>query len=687
MLERHQDTCESVQENIPASSESQSDVSGKNLLSKSSKTNPDYDVEQEDLQSPDLLGDLPIRQSSTFRDTPAAPIIPATVHRSVNTNKWSWRRLFRGHGYRVGSVIDDTDINIATNTDTNQDSSTAWSGKSLLGGISLHWRRTAHTVGTSSSTTLFEDRSAHSFAATSEAGQTVGRNDDAAVKTNSVAEPSVRSQSSADSSTIKKKLNELEFKPTFTAEEYRASKYDIGAYVVTTVIGGIYYGWNEGLHAGFGSYATSQCLVGLAYVIMGMSLAEIVSTVSFSGGSYGMARVVLGFYVGFLVAMFEYMEYIVYTAQSAQFIGTVLCEAFHLSSTLAPVFSLLFYIVSFGFLSMNNAWFWRINAALAATSLAIILIYCFGSLPHVNFWENASFHADTQHPSAGSNWFEGGMSSFMHILPFATWGFGGLESAALMSDLTENPRVNVSQGMAGGTVILFVVTVFMIFVVASLPPGIDQLMNDCCLMNNGWSLMHVSTSDARWLLLPAQIAMGFGFLLPASKLLRAMGTSKLLPPSFGVNETSSAKVSLVYVMVMSFSICLMGTYVSWLTLDNIPIFMAQFTYLSNLWAFYKIRTDFSTRESKFRNPFGVVGAVYAALMFTLVAISVLAFQKYHTIIVVFCLTVLLSVYYFVFAKKNQHFSEDEQKSLLVLHVIRNNKKKKRSAATSKASKR
>jgi ethanolamine permease len=502
-------------------------------------------------------------------------------------------------------------------------------------------------------------------------------------KTTAAPDSSAMSATSGDSGT-KKRIEALEFKPTFTENQTRANMFDIWIYCVTTVIGGIYYGWNEGLSAGFASYLIGQVLVGMAFVILGLSLAEIVSTVSFSGGAYGMARVVLGFYVGFLVAVFEFMEYITYTAQSAQFIGETLCDALHLSSSLVPAFALLFYVVSLAILWLNESWFWRINTVVGLVSLVIVLVYCFGSLPHVDFAQNASLQQDIHDPSASSNWFAGGMFAFMRLLPFTTWGFGGLESAALLNDMTENPRINVSYGIMWGTLTLFICTFFILFVAVSLPPGLQQFKDDCCLMNTGWSFMNITQSDALWLILPAQFGMAFGFILPASKLLRAMGTSKLLPPIYGLSESSQSKMSIVYVLVLSMCVCLIGINSPWLQLENIPILFAQFTYLSDLWAFFKLRTDFSSRENKFRNPFGIIGAGYAALMFILVAISGAFFQpSYYPPIVVAIILMLLTVYYFLYAKKHQHFSDDEQKSLLVLHVIRNNKKKKRVAATSR----
>jgi hypothetical protein len=98
---------------------------------------------------------------------------------------------------------------------------------------------------------------------------------------------------------IDESLHEETKQDTHKSYQYVPKLFDVWAMGVTTVIGGSYYGWSEGLSAGFGSYCIGQILMGFAYIILVLCLAEMIATTSFSGGAYGMARVVLGFYPGF----------------------------------------------------------------------------------------------------------------------------------------------------------------------------------------------------------------------------------------------------------------------------------------------------------------------------------------------------------------------------------------------------
>jgi len=258
----------------------------------------------------------------------------------------------------------------------------------------------------------------------------------------------------------------------------------------------------------------------------------------------------------------------------------------------------------------------------------------------------------------------------------------------LITDMIENPRVNLSYGMAAAVCTLFVCMVFIMFVACSLPPGMNDFIGADTFMDVGWSYMGVDQLSSQWLLFPAQIAMAFGFFLPATKLLYSMAQSNLIPEAFGLKASQSKKffpnhsLASIYVVLLSYFLCLFIFYVPEFQFENVPILLAQFTYLSDLYAFYRMRIDFNSRDYKFRNPFGIVGAGFAACFYILTAIAVIGFlPNNYALLFVGSYFVVLTAIYFGFAKKHQSFSDDEQKSLLVLHVIKNNQRKRNAKGT------
>lgn len=457
-----------------------------------------------------------------------------------------------------------------------------------------------------------------------------------------------------------------------SANLYRGTYFDVWAYCIATVIGGQYYGWNSVLNAGFGSFLIGQLLMGVAYIILACSLAEMGSSTAFSGGVYGMSRVVLGFYAGFLMGMFELLEYIFYTSLSVQFLGVFFISNFNLDSNYQPLIWAAFYLSALMFQLTGGAFFWRFNYSIALFSLIILLIYCFGSLPATNFDENASMRLPGTEIADMNNWFVGGMSAFMTSLPQTTSGFAGVEASALLTNLLEQPKRDFSYGIVAGTLTLFVTMFFTLFVACSIGDGsgLTYVMNLSFFMDAGFQTFGISQVTAQWLMFPSQYAMAFGFILPYSRLLYAMAESNLMPSFLNLKGSEDHRPSVLIGSLISFLLCLANFYEPNLNLLNMALLFGFFVYLANLYAFYEMRTNFSSVERTFRSPFGISGAIFAALVFIFGIISTIGFQNnLYTLAYMGGFIVAVSIYYFKFAEKTQTFSENEQKSLLVLHVI------------------
>ena len=167
--------------------------------------------------------------------------------------------------------------------------------------------------------------------------------------------------------------------------QWRVRIIDIWCLGITIVIGGQYFSWNAGLSAGFGSYAVATLLIATAYICLVFSMAELSSTLPFAGGGYGLARVTLGYYMGFLIGICEVIEYIVYVSFSVNELGFMVTEVSGMDSKLAPLVWLAFYVSAVSVYIQGGKLFWRINMFLALTSISVVLIYCLGSLKFVNF--------------------------------------------------------------------------------------------------------------------------------------------------------------------------------------------------------------------------------------------------------------------------------------------------------------
>ena len=98
------------------------------------------------------------------------------------------------------------------------------------------------------------------------------------------------------------------------AKDLKIGTFELWSLGICIVIGGQYFAWNFALAAGFGSCAISVVIIGFSYICLCLCNSEVSSAHPFAGGAYGLARMTLGFYPGFLIGCCEAVEYIIYVA-------------------------------------------------------------------------------------------------------------------------------------------------------------------------------------------------------------------------------------------------------------------------------------------------------------------------------------------------------------------------------------
>ena len=226
-------------------------------------------------------------------------------------------------------------------------------------------------------------------------------------------------------------------------ESMKLGAFDIWALGITIVICGQYFSWNFDLSAGSGSAFISVILIGFGYICLCLGNAEMTSALPFAGGAYGMARVSLGFYAGFIVGCSETGEYILYVASSGIFLCQLIATVSGITSPeMIPVMCLAFYVSATGVTIIGGYTFWRFTTFLAIVSFLILILYMLGSLPWVNLHAYADSSSvtgldDTLYPN---QYFIGGAEKFMLILPLASWFYVGVESLNMAASVVHNVR-------------------------------------------------------------------------------------------------------------------------------------------------------------------------------------------------------------------------------------------------------
>ena len=257
----------------------------------------------------------------------------------------------------------------------------------------------------------------------------------------------------------------------------KRGKIDVWALGITIVIGGQYFSWNSGLVAGFGTYCIATALIGSAYICLCLCTSELSSTLPFAGGAYGLARCTLGFYFGFIIGCCETIEYILYVSASVLSLGSIISSMAPAVENYQPLLWLIFYVTANPFHIFGGHNFWRLNLIVGVISLFIILLFCLGSLPYLNFNRYAV--------TGDGEWFVGGIDSFLQVLPLSAWFFVGVEALNMACDDIDEPRKSIPYGQISCIATLFATAMAVLFISSSLPTGIDDLSGALAPLNNG----------------------------------------------------------------------------------------------------------------------------------------------------------------------------------------------------------
>lgn len=170
------------------------------------------------------------------------------------------------------------------------------------------------------------------------------------------------------------------------------------------------------------------------------------------------------------------MQYIMYVATSAVALGSMVSMLVPTMQGYEPVVWLIFYMTSLIVHIKGGHVFWHFTSFLGIISLLILVIYCLGSLP----WVNIEMHA----PLRG-RWFVGGMSEFMYVLPLTAWFYVGVECLNLACNDTTDPKSAIPFSQLSCMATLFVMSLLVLFVCSSLPPGLELTSKSAVPLNAG----------------------------------------------------------------------------------------------------------------------------------------------------------------------------------------------------------
>jgi len=247
----------------------------------------------------------------------------------------------------------------------------------------------------------------------------------------------------------------------------------------------------------------------------------------------------------------------------------------------------------------------------------------------------------------------------------------------LLPTVTNEPKKNIPRGMIAGVFVLLVCNILSVIVFASQPGGIINTSHLDYPMTVGFKVMfNMPPIYSKMLMLPAQFAEGFGFILCFGKLLQALGSTNMLPSVLRLRDCTDHTMGVIVGCTIGFLICIVYRLAAQDLLDTCIMF-GFLTYLSQLHGYYVLKTKYSNSEREFESPFGLTGMFYCTAMFLLGIVAIIGFEKHHPSVCIVSVVIgVCSIYYFAFAAKDQTMTDEELSVLFQLHVAKFNNRKK-----------
>lgn len=443
-----------------------------------------------------------------------------------------------------------------------------------------------------------------------------------------------------------------------------AGVFSLWALGVGAVISGDFSGWNFGLGFGWGSMLLATVIIGVMYLGLTYSIAEMSPALPHTGGAYSFARSAMGPWGGFVTGVAENIEYILTPAVIVFFIGSYVGAILGTDAAIQPLYWVIGYLVFLGLNLFGVELSFRVTVVVTVVALAVLAIFFVSALPHVDFqrWAmNIGVGPDgalAELPGGGGPWFPDGVHGVLGALPFAVWLFLAIEQLPLAAEEAVDPRRDMPKGIMLGIFTLILTAFGVLFFNAAIGPGSWGLRASGEPLLDGFRTIY-GTDIANLLALAAILGLIASFhaiMYAFGRQIYSLSRAGYLPQGLSLTH---GRHKTPYVALIAGSLAGFGVMiVIWLaygaetggsligaTLLNMAVFGAMLSYIYQAVSFILLRTNMPHIQRPYRSPFGIPGAV-ATIVIGLVTIyfqvtdpsfrePVIAVAVYYAIMIVY----------------------------------------------------
>lgn len=416
---------------------------------------------------------------------------------------------------------------------------------------------------------------------------------------------------------------------------------------ISYVISGDFAGWNFGIaEAGWGGFLIASILMGMMYMFLVLSLAEMSSMIPAAGGGYSFARQVMGPSGGYLTGLAILIEYALAPAAIVIFIGAATESLLGING---PLVYALFYVI---FISIHifgagealkTMMFISALAVFAIIATAVALI---GDFNTANLFDIAP----SSDVVGATEFLPFGWHGVWAALPFAMWLFLAVEGVPLAAEEAKEPSKDVPKGIIAAMVFLLFTAALVVFLLAgasgaemigkSAVPLVDAL--NAVGNENLATIVNV-------LALAGLIASFFSIIYGYSRLIFALSRAGYLPKFLSLTSKRKTPTwALVVPGVLGFLASLTGEGDLML---GMAVVGATISYALMSLSHILLRIKQPEMNRPYKTPGGVVTSGIALVLSLIALTGVYAFdpRAFNYTLILYALG---AAYFFIYSKNH-----------------------------------
>ncbi|UTV86609.1 ethanolamine permease [Cobetia amphilecti] len=431
---------------------------------------------------------------------------------------------------------------------------------------------------------------------------------------------------------------------------------------VSYVISGDFAGWNFGIgEAGWGGFAIAALLMGIMYLALVLSLAEMSAAIPAAGGGYSFARQAMGPAGGYLTGLAVLIEYALAPAAIVIFIGSAVESLLGING---PIIYAIFYLVFIGIhlAGVGEA----LKVMMVISGLAVFAIIATAVALIGDFDSSRLFDIAPTDAWGASDFMPNGWYGIWAALPFGMWLFLAVEGVPLAAEESRNPARDVPRGIIGAMLFLMFTAVLVVFLLAgaagaeaigsSAVPLVDALK---ATGSEGLATL------VNVLALAGLVASFFSIIYGYSRLVFALSRAGYLPKTLSLTSKRKAPTwALVVPGIFGFLVSLTGEGDLIL---GMAVVGATVSYALMAASHILLRLRQPALARPYRTPGGIVMSAIALVLSLIALTGVYAFdpRAFNYTLVLFVVGI---AYYAIFSRHRLVAKTAEEEFALVANA-------------------